>query len=96
VALIADDQPCLVEQEVRHAAEPILLLAHEDRDLLAATRVDIDYEPSDPLLDPARSESVFKSISIDKGDLEAGFRAADVVVEGEYRVGARARLSGNG
>jgi len=87
VALIADDQPCLVEREVRHAAEPILLLAHEDRERLAATRVDIDYEPSDPLLDPAQSETVFKSIAITKGDLEAGFRAADVVVEGEYRMG---------
>ncbi len=87
VALIADDQPCLVEHEVRHAAEPILLLAHEDRELLAATRVDIDYEPWEPLLEPAQSETVFKSIAITKGDLEAGFRAADFVVEGEYRMG---------
>src|SRR5512141_2988524 len=30
VALIEDDQPCLAERQVRHAAEPILLLAHED------------------------------------------------------------------
>jgi len=29
VALIEDDQPCLAERDVRHAAEPILLLAHE-------------------------------------------------------------------
>src|SRR6266508_5324862 len=31
IALIDDDQPCLVEREIRHAAEPIVLLAHEDR-----------------------------------------------------------------
>src|SRR3989442_1200014 len=32
VALITDDQPCLAERAVRHVAEPIALLAHEDRD----------------------------------------------------------------
>ena len=87
VALIEDDQPCLVEQDVRHAAEPILLLAHEDRDLLSATRVEIDYDSAEPLLDPARSPRVFKSIGIEKGDIHAGFAAADEVIEGEYRVG---------
>ena len=30
VALIVDDQPCLAEREVRHVAEPILLLAHAE------------------------------------------------------------------
>ena len=87
VALIAEDQPCLVEREVRHAAEPILLLAHEDRDCLAATRVEIDYEAAEPVLDPERSPTVFKSIAISKGDIGIGFRDAAVVVDGEYRVG---------
>ena len=32
VALIEDDQPCLAVREVRHFAEPIALLAHEDRE----------------------------------------------------------------
>src|SRR5947209_4985245 len=34
VSLIADDQPCLVERDVRHVAEPVVLLAHENRDAL--------------------------------------------------------------
>src|ERR1700754_119343 len=39
VALIDDDQPCLAEKRVQHVAEPILILAHEDRDsLLQAAR----------------------------------------------------------
>ena len=38
VALIEDDQPCLAEREVRHAAEPILLLAHEEKEKLVARR----------------------------------------------------------
>lgn len=87
VALIADDQPCLAEREVRHAAEPIVLLAHESREALLRARVDIDYEPGNPVFDPCRSTTVFKAIGIDKGDVETGFREAEVVVEGEYRVG---------
>ncbi len=87
VALIADDQPCLAEHVVRHYAEPILLLAHEDRERLITAEVDVQYEPSEPLFDPLRSPRVFKAIAIHKGDLEAGFARADEIVEGEYRVG---------
>src|SRR5918998_1168888 len=32
--LIEQDQPYLVERDVRHVAEPIVLLAHEDRERL--------------------------------------------------------------
>ncbi|MGQ0562356.1 MAG: xanthine dehydrogenase family protein molybdopterin-binding subunit, partial [Gemmatimonadota bacterium] len=42
VTLIEDDQPCLVETEIRHPAEPILLLAHEDRAALWSVQVDVD------------------------------------------------------
>lgn len=87
VALIGDDQPCLAEHVVRHFAEPILLLAHQDRERLIAAEVDVRYEPSEPLFDPLRSPKVFKSIAIRKGDIEAGFARADEIVEGEYRVG---------
>src|SRR5256885_14745030 len=34
VALIDEDQPSLAEKTIRHVAEPILLLAHADRDVL--------------------------------------------------------------
>ena len=87
VALIEDDQPCLVESEVRHLAEPILLLAHEDRERLMAARVEIDYEPDEPVLDPLRSERALKKILIEKGDLARGFAEAELVVEGTYRTG---------
>jgi CO/xanthine dehydrogenase Mo-binding subunit len=92
VALIEDDQPALVEREVRHQEEPVVLLAHEDRDRLGAAHVAIDYRPEPPLFDPCRSTRVFKQIDIGKGDLEAGFREADLVVEGEYRTGHQEQL----
>lgn len=92
VALIEDDQPCLAEREIRHVAEPILLLAHADRERLLAADVQIDYRPSTPNYDPAASPTTFKTIAIDKGDIDAGFAAADIVVEGEYRVGRQEQL----
>src|SRR5262249_25901342 len=92
VALIDDDQPSLAEREIRHVAEPILLLAHEDRDALLAADVQIDYEETTPNYDAEASTAIFKSIAIDKGDIDDGFRAADVVVEGEYRVGHQEQL----
>jgi CO/xanthine dehydrogenase Mo-binding subunit len=92
VALIDDDQPCLAEHEVYHFAEPILLLAHADRDRLASVDVRIDYRPQPALFDPERSTKSFKNIDIVKGSLEEGFARADVVVEGEYRTGHQEQL----
>jgi CO/xanthine dehydrogenase Mo-binding subunit len=87
VDLIEQDQPFLVERDVRHLAEPILLLAHEDRDVVNAVRVEIEYEELEPLFDPERSEGILKSIDIVKGDVEAALADADFIVEGTYRTG---------
>jgi len=92
IALIELDQPCLAEREVRHYAEPILLLAHEDREKLLDAEVAIDYRPATPVLDPERSPTVFKEIAIAKGNPERGFAEADLVVEGEYRAGHQEQL----
>ena len=94
IALIEMDQPCLAEREVRHFAEPILLVAHEDREKLleAEHGIAIDYRPAEPVYDPARSPLCFKEITIEKGDLARGLADADVVVEGEYRAGHQEQL----
>jgi len=92
VALIEDDQPCLVERNVRHVAEPILVLIHADRDRLLEANVRIDYREATPVYDPQASPVTFKQIAIDKGDLAQGFSKADVVVEGEYRTGHQEQL----
>jgi len=87
VDLIAQDQPYLVEQEVRHMAEPILLLAHEDRAKLLAAKVVIEYEEEQPVFDPEQSTQSFKNIDIVKGDAAAALAGADLIVEGTYRTG---------
>src|SRR5580765_8415442 len=92
VALIDDDQPCLAERVVRHVAEPIVLLAHEDRDTLMAADVQISYRPALPVYDAAASPITFKTITIEKGRVEDGFAAAAAIVEGEYRTGHHEQL----
>jgi CO/xanthine dehydrogenase Mo-binding subunit len=94
VALITADQPCLAEAVVRHVAEPVLLLAHADRDELAAAAagVALDYEALAPQFDPLTSPLSFKDIVIDKGAIDDGLRAAAVVVEGEYRTAHQEQL----
>jgi CO/xanthine dehydrogenase Mo-binding subunit len=92
VALIDDDQPVLAEREVYHVAEPILLLAHADREQLQAAVVNIDYTPQPAMFDAERATRSFKTIAIDKGSLGEGFAAADVVIEGEYRTAHQEQL----
>ncbi len=92
VALIEDDQPCLAEREVRHFAEPILLVAHEEKEKLLDAKVEIEYEPADPVYDAERSPTTFKEILIEKGRLDRGFAEADLVVEGQYRCGLQEQL----
>ena len=94
VAAIADDQPALAEQSVRHVAEPILLIAHKNRERLhdALAHVQIEYRPDVPTLNPLQSATTFKALAIEKGDVEAGFAQADEIVEGEYRVGHQEQL----
>src|SRR5688500_13533284 len=88
VDLMSQDQPFLAEQEVRHMAEPIVLLAHEDKEKLALANVEIEYEALEPLFDPEKSTQVFKSIVIEKGMDISEVSGGDLVtVEGTYRTG---------
>jgi CO/xanthine dehydrogenase Mo-binding subunit len=87
VDLMSQDQPFLAEHEVKHMAEPILLLAHEDKETLNAASVMIDYEEEEPLFNPEKSTLSFKDIDIVKGDTAKGLSGADVIVEGVYRTG---------
>lgn len=92
VAAIVDDQPCLVESAIEHAEEPILLLAHADREALLRAHVELEIESTTPEFDPLRSQTVFKHVRIEKGDVEAALAKAPHVIEGEYRTGAQEQL----
>ncbi len=96
VASIAADQPILVPVggEIRHQAEPVALLAAPDRDTLreARRRVGLRTEPLPAVFEPLESDAVFAHFELARGDVEAGLAAADVVVEGTYRVGHQEQL----
>src|ERR1700693_155589 len=104
IALIGEDQPCLAQELINHPEEPILLLAHPDRNLLAKAveAVFIEYDPLPPVFTIEDSEklaeiiwgtdNIFKSYLIAKGDVESAFKIADYIVEAEYTTGAQEQL----
>ncbi|MEO5940522.1 MAG: xanthine dehydrogenase family protein, partial [Candidatus Limnocylindrales bacterium] len=96
VSLISDDQPVLVPVggEIQHHAEPLVLLAAPDRETLRHARhaVTIRSTPLASVFDPLASDHVFAHYEIVAGDLDAGFADADLVLEGEYRVGHQEQL----
>ena len=95
VQLIADDQPLLAADVVRHREEPIALLACDDRERLeeALQHVRVEYEELPPLLDPLQSQVVFKKYRIEQNadGIAAAFQGARVV-EGTYRVGHQEQM----
>src|SRR4051812_4141579 len=104
VALIYEDQPCLVSRQVNHLHEPVLLIAHENKDLLRKARslVRIEYDSLPAVFELDESlrkdvviwgeDNVFKSYLLDKGDIDSVWREAAFVVEGEYSTGAQEQL----
>jgi CO/xanthine dehydrogenase Mo-binding subunit len=97
VSLIVEDQPYLADGIVNHAQEPILLLAHPDKDLVRKARqlVQVEYEPLPAILDMQESlaaGAVFKTYLIEKGDVNKVWPEAAFVVEGEYSTGAQEQL----
>jgi CO/xanthine dehydrogenase Mo-binding subunit len=97
VSLIVEDQPFLADGIVNHAQEPILLLAHLDKDLVRKARqfVHIEYEPLPAIFDMDESlaaGNVFKTYLIEKGDVDNAWSEASFIVEGEYSTGAQEQL----
>ena len=96
VSSIKADQPILVPVggEILHHAEPLALLAAPDRATLRAARraVTARTEPLAPVFDPLLSDHVFAAYEIAAGTPDAAFAAADLVFEGEYRVGHQEQL----
>jgi CO/xanthine dehydrogenase Mo-binding subunit len=104
IALILSDQPCLADEIVSHAEEPVVLLAHPDKGLVEKARrfvaIDIDPLPSVHTIDDALAartviwgdDNIFKSYFVNRGDVDAAFQQAAVVVSGEYETGAQEQL----
>src|SRR5215469_8713974 len=104
IVLIADDQPCLAQGLVNHAEEPVLLLAHRDKQLVEEARravtLDIASLPAVFDIDDAIAEkqiiwgtdNIFKTFLVEKGDVDSAWAGAYAIVEGEYHTGAQEQL----
>jgi CO/xanthine dehydrogenase Mo-binding subunit len=96
VSLIRDDQPVLVPVggEIRHQAEPICLVAAPDRETLRIAKRHLHprTERLPAVFDPLASTEEISHCEVGRGDLEAGFAEAELVIEGTYRVGHQEQL----
>jgi CO/xanthine dehydrogenase Mo-binding subunit len=104
VALIIEDQPCLADRIVNHPEEPVVLLAHPDKDLLQEARrlVRIEFEPLPAIFTMDESlakreviwgeDNIFASFQVEKGNVDEVWDRADFIVEGEYQTAAQEHL----
>ncbi len=104
VLLTTNDQPCLAGEFVNHAEEAIVLLAHPDKYLLEearrAVRIEVDALPAALTIEDSLAkkeiiwgtDNIFKSFEVKKGDVDAVWKDAAFIVEGEYETGAQEQL----
>ncbi len=98
VGTLQHDTPVLAKEEVRYVGEQIVAIAAEtvEQAEAACDLVEVDYEPLTPVLtfedafapDAPHVDAAGNSIcdyNIGRGDIEAGFAEADVVVEGTFK-----------
>ena len=96
------DQPVLAAERVRYQGEPVAIVAadHPETARRAASLIEVDYEPTDPVTDmdsaiaaPTQPPllhpggNVLKHVRVVHGDVDAATTDADVVVSGDYEVG---------
>jgi len=104
ISLILDDQPCLAHGIINHPEEPVLLIAHPDKYVLAKAAEAITIEtallPAIYSMEESEkkteiiwgTDNVFKSFLIEKGNVDQVWAEADFIVEGEYFTGAQEHL----
>jgi len=93
------DAPVLATDRVRFVGEPIALVAAETLAIAqrALELIEVDYEPLPGVFDPLASlqpdapvvyepDNVVSRWKIRKGDVDAGFAVADVIIENTFRV----------
>jgi CO/xanthine dehydrogenase Mo-binding subunit len=98
------DQPVLCEDVVRSVGDRVALVIAESEPIAAkgVALIDVVYEdlpilaspeaalePGAPVLHPDQESNVLDTFRIRKGDIEAGFAKADVIIEETYTMGAQ-------
>jgi len=102
--LVIDDWPILCSDMVRYAGDAIAIVAADSEEIAAAAvdLVTVEYdelpvvgnaiqaaEPDAPFVHEGRADgNLLKHIKVDKGDIDAGFAEADVIIDQTYRTQA--------
>ena len=89
VRFIGDQIACVVAESEKIAEHAVKLIQIEYEDLPVVTDPVLAMGDGAVLLHPDRGSNVFGHYRIRKGDTDAAFRDADVIVEGEYRTPAQ-------
>ena len=104
VHVIVDDWPLLAEEEgvVRHVGEPVAIVVARNPKILkkAVSAVHVEYEELPAVFNPDEAKNhptihIYGDNNIisywqqKKGDVNKGFKEADIIVEGEYRTPAQ-------
>ncbi|NOZ28509.1 MAG: molybdopterin-dependent oxidoreductase [Chloroflexi bacterium] len=84
VRFVGDQVALVVAETEEQAAAARDLIRVEYEDLPVVADMDAALAPDAPILHPDRESNVLCHYRIRKGDVEAGFAQADVILEGEY------------
>lgn len=95
--LVIQDWPALADGRVRYIGDPVAVVAADTRETAseALNLIKVEYEPLPVVGDPVsartpeavlvhESGNLLKHIKVRKGDVEAGFAEADVIIERTY------------
>lgn len=89
VNIVMDDTPVYARETVEHIGEPIGMVCGPDEavceDILS--RITVEYEELEPMLDLRKADEVFFNYEYEKGDIDKAFAEADKIYEEEFETG---------
>lgn len=104
VKLLVDDQPFLAKDRINHPDEPVVLIAHPNKHLVARARehveIVVEQEPGVFTIEDSLAQkqivwgqdNILKTIVIEKGEVASVWDQADLIIEGTYTTGASEQL----
>lgn len=97
IGTLTEDTPVLARDKVRYATEPVVVIAADTVEAAeqACQLVEVEYEPLTTITSPEEAladgaiqidpeGNVIGDLRHEKGDVEAGFREADIILENTY------------
>ncbi len=97
IPVIFDDWPLLAPGITKFIGEPVALVAAPRKDMIPELldEIEVEYEPLEAVFDPEESmkgnvklygdNNVFAHYFYETGDIEKGFKEADVIIEDTYK-----------